>query len=306
MTVADPTHGVYGAPPPDLALAEADAIQLSPTVPGARSLEDLAPGSLAGMVMLAPPGAIERRYVLAQALAALAPGAALTVLAPKDKGGSRLRKELEAFGCTVEEEARRHHRICYAAAPGAPSGLAEAIAEGAPRLIEALGLWSQPGVFSWDRVDPGSALLAAHLPPLAGDGADLGSGLGYLARAVLTAPKVRSLALIDNDRRAVEAARRNVIDPRATFAWADATGPDVPLEGLDFVVMNPPFHSGGSEDRGLGQRFIQRAHQILRPKGTLWLVANRHLPYEPILAQLFASAERRADSGGYKVFEARR
>ena len=306
MTDGTPIHGVYGAPPADLALAEPGAVQLSPTSPGSQALEALEAGSLASLVMLAPPGAVERRYALALSLKALAPGAPLTVLAAKDKGGSRLRKELEAFGCAVEEEARRHHRICFVARPSAPAGLDDAIAEGGPRLIDDLGLWSQPGVFSWDRVDPGSALLAAHLPPLAGDGADLGSGLGYLACAVLEGPKVKSLALVDNDRRAVEAARRNVTDPRATFAWADAVGDDAPLEGLDFVVMNPPFHAGGSEDRGLGQRFIQRAHQVLRAKGTLWLVANRHLPYEPVLAQLFSSAERRVDSGGYKVFEARK
>lgn len=306
MTDGTSFHGVYGAPPADLALPEPGAVQLSPTHPGAEALEAIAPGALAGMVMLAPPGAVERRYVLALALKGLAPGASLTVLAAKDKGGSRLRKELEAFGCTVEEEARRHHRICFVSRPATIAGLDEAILEGSPRLIEHLGLWSQPGVFSWDRVDPGSALLAAHLPPLSGDGADLGSGLGYLARAVLLAPKVKSLALVDNDRRAVETSRRNVLDPRATFAWADAVGGDAPLEGLDFVVMNPPFHAGGSEDRGLGQRFIQRAHQVLRAKGTLWLVANRHLPYEPVLSQLFSSAERRVDSGGYKVFEARK
>ena len=64
------------------------------------------------MVMLAPPGAVERRYALALALRLLPPGAPLTVMAPKTKGGSRLRKELEAFGCAVAETARRHHRIC--------------------------------------------------------------------------------------------------------------------------------------------------------------------------------------------------
>ena len=43
---------------------------------------------MAAMVMLAPPGTVERRYATALALRALAPGGALTILAPKDKGGS--------------------------------------------------------------------------------------------------------------------------------------------------------------------------------------------------------------------------
>jgi 16S rRNA (guanine1207-N2)-methyltransferase len=302
----DPLHGLYGSPPVDLALPEPGAVQLSPLHPGAQALEALADGALQSMLMLAPPGTVERRYAVAHALRALAPGAPLVLLAPKDRGGSRLRKELEVFGCTVDEDSRRHHRICHTTGPGSPDVVAQAIAEGAPRFEEALGLWTQPGVFSWDRIDPGSALLLKHLPPLAGDGADLGSGLGLLAKAALASPKVKSLALVEHDRRAVEASRRNVEDSRAQIHWANALGDDPVLEGLDFVVMNPPFHDAGSEDKGLGQRFIQRAHQILRRSGTLWLVANRHLPYEPILAPLFPRVERRADAGGYKVFEARK
>lgn len=306
MSDGNDIHGVYGAPPAELAMAFAGAVQFSPLIPGSEALEAAAPGSLASMVMAAPAGTVERRYAVACALRALAPGAPLTVLAPKDRGGARLRKELEGFGCTVEETSRRHHRICALARPDQLTGLDEAMAAGAPRLAADLGQWTQPGVFSWDRIDPGSALLLKHLPPLAGEGVDLGCGLGLLGRAVLAAPKVKRLTFIDHDRRAVEAARRNVQDERAVFAWADAAGPGYPLEDIDFVVMNPPFHESGSEDRGLGQRFIQRAHQILRRSGTLWLVANRHLPYEPILGPLFSKVERRADSGGYKVFEARK
>ncbi len=307
--MGDHHHGVYGAPPAELATADPAAMQLSPLAPGAAALEDCAPGALAGFTMLAPPGAIERRYAIALALRALAPGAPLTVLAPKDRGGSRLRGELEAFGCEIEETSRRHHRVCLTRRPadgGREDVLAAAIAEGAPRLIEPLGVWSQPGVFSWDRIDPGSALLIRSMPPLIGEGADLGCGVGVLARAVLANAKVRRLVMIDNDRRAIEAARRNVQDPRAEIVWADATGADVAMENLDFVVMNPPFHDGGAEDRDLGRRFIQRARQVLRRSGTCWMVANRHLPYEALLSSIFASVERRADSGGYKVFEARR
>jgi 16S rRNA (guanine1207-N2)-methyltransferase len=299
-------HGLYGAPPRDLALAEKGATQFSPLLPAAAALEDAAAGSLAGFVMLAPPGVAERRYALALALRALAPGSPLTALAPKDKGGSRLCKELEGFGCKVHEASRRHHRICMTERPAAPLGLDQAIAEGAPRRVEPLGLWSQPGVFSWDRIDPGSAQLMQVLPVLAGRGADLGCGLGCLALAALASPAVEHLLLIDKDRRAVEAARRNVTDPRAAFAWADATAETPVLEALDFVVMNPPFHDGGAEDRGLGQRFIQRAHRVLGRGGVLWLTANQHLPYEPILTSLFADVQRRAHGGGYKVIEARK
>ncbi len=296
---------VYGAPPLQLATVAAGAAQLSPFVPGSTAIEDLQDSSLSSLVMLAPPGTTERRYAIAHGLRALQPGAPFVVLGPKDKGGSRLGKELAAFGCAVEEQGRAHHRICHTVRPQAPTGMDAAIAAGAPRLVESLGLWSQPGLFSWDRLDPGSAKLAGALGPLSGRGADLGCGYGWLSRAVLAQNSVERLDLVDLDRRAVAAARRNLDDPRAHIHWADART-EPPLADLDFVVMNPPFHDGGAEDRALGQAFIRRAHTVLRKGGRLWLVANRHLPYEPVLTPMFSAVELKSQAGGYKVFEARK
>ncbi|WP_293481741.1 class I SAM-dependent methyltransferase [Phenylobacterium sp.] len=295
---------LYGAPAPGLVEVPAGALQVSPLTPGSADLAGMADGSIDAAVVLAPGGTLERDAVLAQALRVLRPGGVLTALAPKDKGGSRLRKSLEAFGVTVAEDARRHHRFCRVVRPQAVVGLEAAIAAGAPRIVPALGFWSQPGVFSWDRLDPGSALLLQALPPLAGEGADLGCGVGVLAARVLASPAVTRLTGVELDRRAVECARRNLDDPRVTLRWADAR--QAGLEGLDFVVMNPPFHDGGAEDRDLGVAFVRAAAAMLRKGGTCWLVANRHLPYEAPLREAFASVDVRAEGGGYKVFEARR
>ena len=300
------TEGVYGNPPTDLTAAQPDAMQFSPVIPGSAAFEIAAAASLETITVLAPPGTLERRYVLAQALRLLAPGGRLTVMAPKDRGGARLAKELAALGCTVGESAKRHHRICACRRPSDPTGVEAAIAEAGPRLSQELSLWTQPGIFSWDRIDPGSALLIQHLPPLKGSGADLGCGLGVLARAVLNHRAVNSLTLIDIDRRAVEAARRNVDDPRADFVWADVRTAQAEPTGLDFVIMNPPFHDGGREDQALGRAFLTRAAAMLRPKGALWLVANRHLAYEAALSELFSAVTLRAEAGGYKVYEARK
>ena len=60
--------------------------------------------------------------------------------------------------------------------------------------------------------------------------------------------------------------------------------------------MNPPFHDGGTEDRALGQGFIRRAAEVLRPGGTCWLIANRHLPYEGVLTPLFNASTLKAEA----------
>jgi 16S rRNA (guanine1207-N2)-methyltransferase len=293
------TQAVYGFPPPRL--APAGGVQLSPLVPGSSALEALTPQSLDTVTMLAPPGVVERRYAIALALRALKVGGALTVLAPKDKGGSRLAKELTTFGLDPQETFKAHHRICVVERPPEVFGLDAAVAAGALRHD---GLWTQPGVFSWDRLDPGSKLLMEQLPELSGQGADLGCGVGVLSLAALRSPKVKGLVMIDADRRAVEAARRNVEDARAVIRWADLRQTE--LSDLDFVVMNPPFHDGGREDQSLGLVFIRKAAASLRKGGVCWLVANRHLPYEAEMAPLFSSVTLKGQTGGYKVYEARR
>lgn len=296
------TSFLYGRPPAVFDPPGA-AIQVSPFIPGSTPLEDVAEGSAGDIMIYAPPGVLERRYALALALRALKVGGRLDVMAAKDKGGSRLKKELESFGVEVGESARAHHRRCVVIRPETVTGLDEAIAAGAPRLVDGLDAWSQPGVFAWDRIDAGSALLAQAMPPMKGAGADLGCGYGALATVALGSPAVTSLRLIDLDRRAVEAARRNVSDPRARFEWADVRTLD---EGgdLNFVVSNPPFHDGGAEDKRLGQAFIRKAAGMLKKGGALWLVANRHLPYEAELKGAFKRVDMIADMGGYKVFEA--
>lgn len=289
--------------PPAVFDPPGDVVQTSPLIPGSTPLEDVAPGSAEAVMVYAPPGVLERRHALALALRALKVGGRLDVMAPKDKGGSRLRKELEAFGAEVAETAKAHHRRCVVVRPEALTGIEEAIAAGAPRLVPGLEAWSQPGVFAWDRIDPGSALLAEAMPALKGAGADLGCGYGALATVALRSPGVTGVRLVDLDRRAVAAARRNVEDGRASFEWADVRTLEEAGD-LDFVVSNPPFHDGGAEDKRLGQAFIRKAAGLLKKGGVLWLVANRHLPYEAELDAAFKRVRMAADQGGYKVFEA--
>ncbi len=298
------SEAVYGVPPLELAAVPPGAPQLSPLVPGAGAIEILADGTVARLTVLAPPGTLERRYVLAQALRALEPGGELIALAPKALGGARLGGELAAFGCAVSEVGRRHHRLCRTIRPEGPAGLAEAIAAGAPRLDPGLGLWTQPGVFSWDRLDAGTARLLEAADGLSGQGADLGCGIGVLALRVLRSPAVTDLVGLDIDRRAIDAARRNLEDPRVRLLHADLRQGNVGLAGLDFVIMNPPFHHAGREDRGLGLAFIAAAAGMLRKGGVCRLVANIALPYEARLAALFARTTVLGQGGGYKVYEA--
>jgi 16S rRNA (guanine1207-N2)-methyltransferase len=166
------------------------------------------------------------------------------------------------------------------------------------------GFITQSGVFSAGAVDSASALLAEALPEhLAGDVLDLGAGWGYLSAEIVKRVGVTRLDLVEADYFALDCAKRNLCDPRAKFHWADARD----WTGVyDAVVMNPPFHTGREGDPELGRAFITAARSCLRPKGTLYMVANRHLPYETTLEQCFAKVLELPGNGRFKLFQASR
>ena len=168
------------------------------------------------------------------------------------------------------------------------------------------GFVTRPGVFSADGIDPASAALAAALPSKLGPVvADLGAGWGFLSRAVLERERVKAVHLVDSDHVALTCARANIRDPRATFHWEDATA-WAPQFKADTVVMNPPFHTGRRAEPALGVAFIDTAARILTPGGHLWMVANRHLPYEAALQDRFAKVDEVAGDNRFKVLCAAR
>lgn len=297
-------NGLFGSIPVDIERIPAGSIQYSPLIPGSFSLETA--HSLSSIFLLAPPGTIERNYVLAQALNALAPEGELVAMAPKDKGGSRILKELEALGCLVTEDSKRHHRICRCKRPTQILNYEKVINEGSLRFDPELSLWTQPGVFSWNRLDPGTQLLLENLPLLGGKGLDLGAGLGILSKEILLKNKtVEHMTLIELDRRAHEASKKNLTD-RFTAHWADAKSFDFENTPFDFVVMNPPFHDGGVEDQALGKKFIERAAALLKPGKKAYIVANKHLPYETAISEYFSESKVLASTNAFKVVEAKR
>ncbi|MBL4812983.1 MAG: class I SAM-dependent methyltransferase [Rhodobacteraceae bacterium] len=163
-----------------------------------------------------------------------------------------------------------------------------------------------PGVFADGGADAGSVLLAEALPKkLPGKLADLGAGWGYLSAAALTRTGVKSIDLIEAENIALACARANVTDERAQFHWADALSfqPAARYEG---IICNPPFHTGRKADPGLGRAFIASAAKMMVASGQLWLVANRHLPYEATLGEHFRNVREFGGDNRYKLFHATR
>jgi 16S rRNA (guanine1207-N2)-methyltransferase len=255
-------------------------------------------GPFAAAIVCLPRAKADARAMLAQAAKAITPGGTIIVDGQKTDGVDSVYKDLRGLVTVTEALAKAHGKIfSFPAGPELAAWLPQ------PKTL-ADGFVTQPGVFSADGPDRGSALLAAALPAkLPARVVDLGAGWGYLGRAILARAGVTSLDLVEAEDVALECARQNITDPRASFHWADAAS-FRPSQPVGAVVCNPPFHTSRDADPALGIAFLVAAHRMLAPSGTLYLVANRHLPYDRPLATLFRDIEVIGGDGAFKLTRA--
>ncbi len=273
-----------------------------------RVLSELAPDEeFRTIIISCPKQKEETQYLMAQAVSLLSPGGVLVAAADNLAGGKALSKLLGMISDVSGEIAKHKCRVVWTdGAQKRRDGIVKALSAGSEQA-RGDGFVSQPGLFSWSRLDRGTNVLLHHLPfSLAGIGADFGCGIGVLgARLLQRHADITRLYCIDNDSRAVMCARKNLErwSARCDFMWADVRRlPQLPP--LDFVVMNPPFHQGKMDANILGQNFIASAAAHLKPGGMMTFVANTHLPYEAVVHQHFSMQRQVGAQDGFKVIEA--
>ncbi|MFD2172479.1 class I SAM-dependent methyltransferase [Rhodobacter lacus] len=263
-------------------------------------------GRYAAAVVFVPRAKAEARALLAAACSLVTPGGPIFVDGQKTDGIDSLLKDLRAQIAVSDPISKAHGKIfAFAAAPKALAAWAAA------PITPAEGFTTLPGVFSAEGIDRGSALLAACLPEhLPARVVDLGAGWGWLSAQILARQGVERLDLVEAEAAALDCARQNVTDPRAVFHWADARS-FTPADPRPLcVVMNPPFHTTRAADPALGAAFIRAAAGMLSLSGSLWMVANRHLPYEAVLRERFHEVTEitppTGRDGAFRIFHAER
>jgi 16S rRNA G1207 methylase RsmC len=163
---------------------------------------------------------------------------------------------------------------------------------------------SSSGVFSADRLDPGTAILLRKAPPpgpdTTGDLLDLGCGYGPIAVALaLSAPRATVYA-VDVNRRALELTRANAASAGAGNVVV--AEPDQIADGVRFAQIwsNPPIRVGKAELHDMLATWLPR----LAPGGTAWLVVARNLGADSLQQWLVAQGwpvTRHASGNGYRI-----
>ncbi|MEO8094127.1 MAG: methyltransferase [Pseudolysinimonas sp.] len=192
------------------------------------------------------------------------------------------------FGRVDVRHARQKSRVLVASRP-----VRGPLPEPATAYHADLGLHvvATGAAFAGTKIDIGTRALLAGLPeaaPGASTAVDLGCGTGVVAAVMAAArPSVAVLAT-DVSWGAVTSARLTAKANglgNVTVTRDDAAS-EHPDASADLVLLNPPFHLGGTVHTGAASKLFAAAARILKPDGELWTVYNSHLGYRGELARV--------------------
>lgn len=124
-----------------------------------------------------------------------------------------------------------------------------------------------------------------------------------VAQTLLSKNPRLNVTLCDADAVAVVAARENC--PTANVTLSDCWSSLTEGRTWDWIVSNPPVHSGKVQDFAVISVLIHGAHTRLNAGGTLWMVAQNYVPVGRLLAATRWFDTKLHSNGRFAVWEAR-
>jgi 16S rRNA (guanine1207-N2)-methyltransferase len=165
-----------------------------------------------------------------------------------------------------------------------------------------LRLTTDRGMFSPDRLDPGTRILLETVPapPPRGDLLDLGCGYGPIALTMASRSPQATVWGVDVNERAIEMGQINAqtagLD-NVRFVLSSEIDPELRFAA---IWSNPPIHIGKQALHELLERWLSR----LVPGGRAHLVVHRHLGADSLQRWLNdhgRPTERLTSRSGYRV-----
>lgn len=266
-----------------------------------------------------PTDRVGVQQAIVEAFRVLRQGGTCWLAGANDEGAKTAAKSLEAyFGNATIESQHSGCRLLRAtrtsAAPAVHFGHEWTDPLRANELPIVIGgvptlVYTRPGVFSWEHLDDATEILLGVMQIPAGASVlDIGCGAGVLSIAAARMSGSGRVLGVDADADAVRCARLTLREAGVANVEIRASDVDdaVGDEQFNVIVTNPPFHLGKNTELAIPRAFIDAADAHLAPGGTLYLVANRQLPYEKLVAERFGSVRILHDGRRFKVLSATR
>ncbi len=162
--------------------------------------------------------------------------------------------------------------------------------------------FSGSGVFSKDKVDFGTAVLAEYMQIGKEDTVlDLGCGIGVIGKVASTlTPK--DITLVDINARAVQLAKKNIEGLKHVHVLQSNAFEQLSGKIFHVILLNPPQSAG----RKICFQMIEEAKEHLHKGGSLQLVARHNKGGEVLsmhMKESFGNVETLCRKGGYRVYK---
>ncbi|OGO12177.1 MAG: hypothetical protein A2Y53_01915 [Chloroflexi bacterium RBG_16_47_49] len=162
---------------------------------------------------------------------------------------------------------------------------------------------SLPGVFSFDRLDAGTKMLLS-ISKIQSGAKVLDVGCGYGVIGMFAAFHGAGwVDFIDSDLLAIAACKESLAVNQisnATVLTGDLLAP-VYSKKYDLILSNPPFHAGQAVDFQIAEAMIRQSYRALNPDGRMTIVANRFIPYDRLINEIFGNVSCLVESGRFYV-----
>lgn len=261
------------------------------------------------LLIFLPKAKQETQYLLANLIPHLKEGADIILVGEKNCGIKSIGKLLTPYSSITNIiDSARHCSIVYAPLENIATEFTQSEwIKTYPININGseLQICSLPGVFSHGELDKGSKLLLENLPEkMSGSVLDFGCGAGVIACYILTEYPDLEIDMIDISSYALESAKLSLLKNNLQGnVFPSNVFSDVSKK-YETLLSNPPFHSGKETDYLAAETFINQAPNHLLTKGTLSIVANKFLKYEPLLKEAFGNINEIKVDNKFKILMA--
>ena len=213
------------------------------------------------------------------------------------------------IGSTKTSLAKKKARLIFCS----PDGSINTVKSPYPKNYNLEGtkyiIVNHANVFSRESLDIGTRFFLKHIPKSEKYKKiiDLGCGNGIVGIMAADKNPDAEILFIDESFMAVESAKESfnlAFDEsrEAQFRVNDClTG--LENNSADLILNNPPFHQDNAIGDEIAWRMFKQSRDVLKQKGELWVIGNRHLGYHVKLKKLFGNYETIASNKKFIILK---